>query len=105
MTAIEEKTRFLLTLNVILQLLDGSVSYGLMSLGGAQASPFVNASLDSQRIMSGLLYNKKALACTLLFLIYVLRYRREVMAANALTITACVYTCHSAAFMCKLWLR
>ena len=81
MTAIEEKTRFLLTLNALLQLLDGSVSYGLMSLGGAQASPFVNAALESQRIMSGLLYNK-ALACTLLFLIYVLRYRREVMAAN-----------------------
>ena len=36
MTAIEEKTRFLLTLNALLQLLDGSVSYGLMSLGGAQ---------------------------------------------------------------------
>ena len=104
MTAIEEKTRFLLILNVLLQLLDGSVSYGLMSLGGAQASPCVNAALESQRIMSGLLYNK-ALACTLLFLIYVLRLMREVMAANALTITAGVYTCHSAAFMWKLWLR
>ena len=53
MTAIEEKTRFLLILNVLLQLLDGSVSYGLMSLGGAQTSPFVNAALESQRIMSG----------------------------------------------------
>lgn len=104
MTGIEEKTRFLLILNVLLQLLDGSVSYGLMSLGGAQASPFVNAALESRRIMSGLLYNK-ALACTLLLLIYVLRHTREVMAANALTITACVYTCHTMAFMWKLWLR
>jgi len=104
MTGIEEKTRFLLILNVLLQLLDGSVSYGLMSLGGAQASPFVNAALESRRITSGLLYNK-ALACTLLLLIYVLRHTREVMAANALTITACVYTCHTMAFMWKLWLR
>ena len=103
MTGVEEKTRSLLILNVLLQLLDGSVSYGLMSLGGAQASPFVNAALESRPIMSGLLYNK-ALACTLLLLIYVLRHRREVMAANALTITACVYTFHTAAFMWKLWL-
>jgi len=103
MTGIEEKTRFLLILNVLLQLLDGSVSYGLMSLGAAQASPLVNAALESRRILSGLLYNK-VLACTLLLLIYVLRHRREVMAANALTITACVYTCHTAAFMWKLWL-
>ena len=104
MTGIEEKTCFLLFLNVLLQLLDGSVSYGLMSLGGAQASPIVNAALEGPRILSGLLYNK-ALACTLLLLIYILRHRREVMVANALTITACVYTCHTAAFMGKLWLR
>ena len=104
MTGIEEKTRFLLILNVLLQLLDGSVSYGLMSLGSAQASPFVNAALESRQILSGLLYNK-ALACTLLLLIYILRHRREVMAANALTITASVYICHSAVFMWKLWLR
>jgi len=103
MTGIEEKTRFLLILNVLLQLLDGSVSYGLLSLGSAQASPFVNAALESRPNISGLLYNK-VLACTLLLLIYVLRHRREVMAANALTITACVYTCHTAASMWKLWL-
>ena len=103
MTGNEEKTRFLLNLNVIIQQLDGSVSYGLMSLGGAQASPFVNAALESRRIISGLLYNK-ALACTLLLLIYVLRNRREVMAANALTITACVYTCYTASSMWQLWL-
>ena len=103
MTGIEEKTRFLLILNVLLQLLDGSVSYGLLSLGSAQASPFVNAALESRPNISGLLYNK-VLACTLLLLIYVLRHRREAMAANAMTITACVYACHTAASMWKLWL-
>jgi hypothetical protein len=103
MTGIEEKTRFLLILNILLQFLDVSVSYGLMSLGDAKASPFVNAALESRPDMSGLLYNK-ALACTLLSLIYVLRHRREAMASNALTITACVYTCYAAAFMWKLWL-
>jgi hypothetical protein len=103
MTGIEEKTGFLLILNILLQLLDGSLSYGLLSLGDAGPNPLMNAAIESWRIIGGLLYNK-FLACALLFLIYALRHKREIMAANALTITASVYACYSAAFMWKLWL-
>src|SRR5512145_1250625 len=103
MTGVEEKTRFLLFLNVLLQLLDGSVSYGLLSLGDVGPNPLANAALESQLIIGGLLYNK-VLASALLFLIYASRHKRELMAANALTITASAYACYSAAFMWKLWL-
>ena len=104
MTGIQEKTWFLLILNLLLQLLDGSVSYGLLSLGDAWANPLVHAAMENGRIIGGLLYNK-VLACALLVSIYTLRHKREVMAANALTITASVYTCYSAASVVEFWLR
>ena len=104
MTDIEEKTRFLLILNVLLQLVDGSISYAFLALGGAAPNLLVSAAIDSRQIMSGLFYNK-VLACTLLLLIFVLRHKREVMATNALTITATIYVCYTAASMWKLWLQ
>ena len=101
---LDEKTRFLLVLNLLLQLLDGSVSYGLLSTNIAQASSLAGAAMESWRVLGGLFYYK-TLACALLLLIYVLRHKREVMAANALTITACVYSCYTAAAVMKFWFR
>ena len=104
MTEGQRRIRSLLILNVVLQLLDGSITYGRLSLAVAEASPLANAAVENWGTMSGLLYNK-ILACALLLLIYALRHKREVMAANALTITACVYSCYAAAALIKIWFR
>jgi hypothetical protein len=104
MTGVPVRTRSLLVLNLLLQLLDGSVTHARISLGAAEASSLANAALENWGTMSGLLYNK-ILACALLLLIYALRHRRAVMAANALTITACVYSCYTAAAVVQLWFR
>jgi len=102
MTDIQEKNRYLLILNLLLQLLDGSVSYGLFSLGGVEAGSSVNAAMESWRFLGGVLYYK-ALAGALLLSIYLLGSRREAMAANALTITASVYSCYTAAAVMRFW--
>ena len=104
MTGVRQKTRSLLILNLLLQLLDWGVTYGRLSAAVAAASAPANAAMENWGTVSGLFYNR-ILACALLFLIYALRRKREVMAANALTITACVYSCYAAATVMKFWFR
>ena len=104
MTGVQKKTRSLLILNLLLQLLDWGVTYGRLSPAVAAASAPANAAMENWGAVSGLFYNKM-LACALLFLIYALRHNREVMAAHALTITACVYSCYAAATVMKFWFR
>ena len=42
MTKVQENVRFLLILNLFLQLLDASITYGLSSLGGEPTNPSVS---------------------------------------------------------------
>ena len=102
MTRPESKIRSLLILNLSLQLLDASVSYGLLSHAVAATTQPINATTLGEAL-GGLLYHR-GLASVLLLLMYFLRARREAMVANALTITACVYACHTAASVLRLWL-
>lgn len=104
MTSVQEKTRFLLALNLFLQLLDGCVSYGLLSAGVESTNQSVHGATPSWGVIGSLFYNK-TLASTLLLLIYVLREKRAVMVGHALTIIASVYACHSAASILQLCLR
>jgi hypothetical protein len=104
MTGAEEKTRSLLIVNLLLQLLDCGVTYGHLAPAIAAVNAPANAAMESWGTMSGLFYNK-ILACGLLFLIYALRRNREAMAANALTITACVYSCYVAAAIVNFCFR
>jgi hypothetical protein len=93
MTSREENARFLLILNLGLQIVDGTLSYGLSFAVGAPDLA-VNTATITWAMVLPLVYNK-ALAATLLLLIYTLRHGREVMVANALTIIASIYTCHT----------
>jgi hypothetical protein len=102
MTTPALKIRSLLILNLFLQLLDASVSYSFLSYAVAATTQPINATTLGDAV-GGLIYHK-GLASVLLLLMYALRARREAMVANALTITACVYACHTAASGLKLWL-
>jgi hypothetical protein len=103
MTSRALNIRFLLILNLFLQLVDGSLSYGLLSHAVAATTQPIDAATTLGGATGGLLYHK-TLASLLLLLTYVLRTRREALVANALTITACVYVCHTAVSVLKLWL-
>jgi hypothetical protein len=104
MTGFQKKPWSLLILNLLLQLLDWGVTYGRLPPAMAAASSPADAAMENWGAVSGLFYYK-ILACALLFLIYALRHNREVMAANALTITACVYSCYAAAIAINFWFR
>jgi len=84
--------RRLLIFNLLLQLLDGFLSYEVLSAGAAEANPFVDAAILNWGALGGLLYHK-VIACVLLLLIFAFRNRRQLLTAQALTITASVYTC------------
>jgi hypothetical protein len=77
-------------LNLLLQLLDGLLSYHAVSGGVPEANPLVNSAISAWGIFWGLLY-WKTLACVLLVLIFALRHRRRALTIKALTLTAAVY--------------
>ncbi len=87
----------LLILNLLLQFLDGLISYQAFAIGAREANPFVAAAMISWGVTAGLLYNKM-LACALLLLIFALRHRRHQLALRALSVTASIYSCF--AVMC-----
>jgi hypothetical protein len=102
MTTVQNKARSLLILNLLLQLLDGTITYDRLSVAVAAASQLANAATENWGTISGLLANK-VLACALLFLLYALRHKREAMVTHALTITACVYSCYAATAIITFW--
>jgi sugar phosphate permease len=84
--------RDLLTFNLFLQFTDGLVSFQAYVIGATEANPVVAAAIVNWGVGWGLIYNK-ALACLLLFLIFALRRRQQLLATQALTVTASVYVC------------
>ena len=81
----------LLVINLVLQLFDGFLSYQVLSAGTAEVAPFVDAATGWGAIL-GVIYHK-LFACLLLLLIFAFRNRRQLLTAQALTVTASVYTC------------
>jgi hypothetical protein len=82
----------LLIINLLLQLFDGFLSYQVLSAGAAEVNPLVEAAVSNWGAIWGVVYHK-LLACILLLLIFAFRNQRQVLTAQALTVTASVYTC------------
>jgi hypothetical protein len=82
--------RDLLILNLTLQVFDGLFSYQVLSLGAAEANPFVSAAIANWGVIYGLLY-KKILACVLLLLVFAFRHSLPSLTRRGLMVTASVY--------------
>ncbi|HEY7164661.1 MAG TPA: DUF5658 family protein [Candidatus Binatia bacterium] len=82
----------LLILNLLLQFFDGLLSYEVLSAGAAEVNPLVEVAVTNWGAIWGVVYHK-LLACGLLLLIFAFRNQRQLLTAQALTITASVYTC------------
>jgi hypothetical protein len=90
--------------NLLLQVFDGVLTYQVVARGVPEANPIVSESIAQWGLVWGLLY-WKALACALLFLIFMLRYRRQALALTALTLTGAVYGTVSLVGLCALLLQ
>ena len=84
--------RRLLILNLLLQVFDGVMSYEVLSAGVGESNPLIHTAIVNWGVILGLFYHK-ILACVLLILIFVVGRKRELLATQALAITASVYTC------------
>jgi hypothetical protein len=91
-------------LNLLLQALDGLLTYHVLSLGVPEANPLVSSAIMQWGAVWGLLY-WKTFACVLLLLIFALRHRRQALIIKALTITEAVYASVSIAGLCVLFLE
>ena len=76
--------------NILLQAIDGILTYQVLSLGVPEANPFVATAIDLWGEVWGLLY-WKFFACGLLALIFTLRHKRRDLTIRAFTLTSTVY--------------
>lgn len=76
--------------NLLLQALDGILTYQVLSLGVPEANPFVATAIDLWGEAWGLFY-WKFFACGLLVLIFTLRHKRRALTIRAFTLTSTVY--------------
>src|SRR5438128_5981189 len=95
---------YTLILNLLLQLFDGVLTYGVLHLGVPEANPLVGSAIAQWGIAWGLIY-WKTFACALLLLIFALRHTRQALTIRALTLTAAVYGCFSIAGFFELLLQ
>lgn len=84
--------RDLLILNFLLQLFDGFISLQALSIGAREVNPLVAAAMFNWGVIWGLIYSK-SFACVLLLTIFALRHNHQLLARQALTVTASVYAC------------
>jgi hypothetical protein len=77
--------------NLLLQFLDGTLTYYFLSMGAPELNPLLHATIASWGPALGLFY-WKMLACFLLLVIFVLRGKRPALITKALALTATVYT-------------
>ncbi len=90
--------------NLLLQALDGFLSYRILSTGIPEANPFVGFAVAQWGTVWGLLY-WKIFACVLLALVFALRKKQYVLIGKALALTAVVYAYVSATGVCVLLLE
>jgi hypothetical protein len=95
---------YTLILNVLLQVFDGVMTYGVLHLGVPEANPLVSTAIAQWGTAWGLIY-WKTFACVLLVLIFALRHKRQALTIRALTLTAAVYGCFSIAGLVELLLQ
>ncbi len=81
---------FQFILNLLLQALDGFLSYRILSIGVPEANPFVRSALAQWGTLWGLVY-WKIFACVLLILLFALRERQRAFIGKALAVTAAIY--------------
>lgn len=91
----------LLIVNLLLQLLDGVASYHILSAGVPEENPVVASAIANWGVLGGLVYSK-ALGCSLVLLVFLLRHRVEAIAAQGLTVLAYLYSCLGVLLMVKL---
>jgi len=93
-----------LIFNLLLQLLDGVLTYQVVAAGVPEGNPLVAGAIVEWGALWGLVYWKTA-ACLLLVAIFGLRHRRRSLALRALTFTAAVYACVSFIGLCAAYLE
>jgi uncharacterized protein DUF5658 len=91
----------LLIVNLLLQLLDGLASYHIISAGVPEENPMVASAIANWGVLGGLLYSK-GLGCSLLVLVFLLRYKVEAIAVRGLTVLAYLYSCLGVFLMVKM---
>ncbi|MEA2658868.1 MAG: hypothetical protein QOF64_1464 [Candidatus Binatota bacterium] len=91
----------LLIVNLLLQLFDGVASYKIISAGMPEENPVV-ASLIAQLGLVGGLLCSKFVGCALIVMIFSLRHKIEVIAAQGLTVLAYFYSCVGVALTMKM---
>jgi hypothetical protein len=91
-------------LNLMLQVVDGLLSYQVLSEGVPEGNPLVNIAISEWGVGWGLFY-WKTFACVLLLLIFALRNRRRSLTIKAFMITAAVYGYVSIASLSVLLLQ
>ena len=95
---------FYFVFNLLLQVLDGLLTYQVLSQGVPEANPLVSSAIAQWGAVWGLLY-WKTLACALLVVIFALRHGRRALTINAFTLTGTVYGFFSFAGLCELLLQ
>ena len=77
--------------NILLQVADGLASYHIISAGVPELNPLVATYIASWGVLGGLFYSK-AIGCSLVVLIFMLRKRVEAVVTHGLKIMAYVYS-------------
>ncbi len=90
-----------LTFNVLLQVIDGLLTYQVVSAGVPEANPMVQNTIAELGLGWGLVYSK-SFACMLLFAIFVITQTRQNLAIRAFTVTAAVYGAVSFTALCAM---
>jgi hypothetical protein len=91
----------LLIVNLLLQLFDGVASYKIISAGLPEENPVVAALIAQWGVIGGLLCSK-FVGCALVLMIFLLRHKIEVIAAQGLTVLAYFYSCVGVALVVKM---
>jgi hypothetical protein len=92
-----------LSVNLLLQVFDGILTYQVLLLGIPEANPLVSATIASWGEVWGLLL-WKTFACVLLLFIFTLRHHRQTLTLHAFKITGGVYGWFGALSLCELFL-
>ena len=90
-----------LLFNLALQIIDGFLTYHVVSRGVPEGNPLVRSAMEQWGILWGLVY-WKSFACVLLFAIFAVRHRSRALITNALALTGAVYAYVAVGGLCML---
>ena len=81
-----------LIFKLLLQVVDGVLTYQVVSAGEPEANPLVRDAITHFGLLWDLVY-WKLLACILLFAMFTLRHRESALTLQAFVVTGAVYVC------------